>query len=256
MAGSGSVVLSTLEFDVLWEYERLPLKHVALDVPSPGKTHTERARLVAATFDALEQRGLATGERAVAELADWLNLLAYPQVSVDGWVWTDHKITALAAGAGGQGLLAVVDGSEVWLIPARDTALAEAAVSIAGDIPAGPGHSVSVPTDVLHAADVAARGDPLELSAALIGTGVSGADAKALATMLEKLVARGQFGVERAHRDQRRHRADRVVAFHDTPGGRYVYLAKPSSDGRMWSTITPADNARLAGFVTELLDEV
>ena len=35
MPDSGSVVLSTLEFDVLWELERLPVRHVALDVLSP-----------------------------------------------------------------------------------------------------------------------------------------------------------------------------------------------------------------------------
>ncbi len=52
MTGRGTVVLSTLEFDVLWERERLPRKHEALGVPSPGKTHTERATLVA---DAIER---------------------------------------------------------------------------------------------------------------------------------------------------------------------------------------------------------
>jgi hypothetical protein len=51
-------------------------------------------------------------------------------------------------------------------------------------------------------------------------------------------------------------RADRVVAFHDTPRGRYVHLAKPNADGRMWSTVTPADNRRLVTCVQELMAEV
>jgi hypothetical protein len=67
---------------------------------------------------------------------------------------------------------------------------------------------------------------------------------------------RGQFCVSRAQRDQRLVRAERVVAFHDTPRGRYVHLAKPSADGRVWSTVTPADNRRLIGCVQELMTEV
>ena len=93
MTGHGTVVLSTLEFDVLWERERLPRKHEALGVPSPGKTHTERAELVAEALDALKHRGLSDGERATPELADQLSLLAHPQVSIDSWVWTDHRPT-------------------------------------------------------------------------------------------------------------------------------------------------------------------
>jgi hypothetical protein len=256
VSGSGSVVLSTLEFDVLWESEKLPPRHVALDVISPGRTHAERARLVREAFAALEQRGLAKGNRAVPELADWLSLLAHPQVAIDSWVWTDHEIKSYAVAAGGEGLLAVVEPGEVWLIPARDTALAEAAVSVAGVLPAGRGFSVSVDTDVLLRADAGSRGAPQELAALLRADGVSTMDAKGLAAMLTGMGTRGQFGAERRQRDQQLRRADRVVAFHDTPEGRYAYLTRANNAGRTWSTVTPADNAMLAGFVRELLDEV
>ncbi len=256
MTGRGTVVLSTLEFDVLWERERLPRKHEALGVPSPGKTHTERARLVADALAGLRERGLSDGERAVPDLADQLSLLAHPQVCIDSWVWTDHRISSLAVLSGSTALLAAVDGPEVWLIPARDTALAEAAVSVAGDTAPGPGYSVSVPTDALLAADKEARGDRRELAAALMRKGVPGPDAKTLGAMVDGMGLRGQFGASRQRRDQRLARADRVVSFHDTDRGRYVYLAKPNNDGRMWSTITPADNQRLATCVRELLDEV
>jgi hypothetical protein len=256
LTGRGTVVLSTIEFDVLWERERLPRKHEALGVPSPGKTHTERATIVAGAMGALRDRGLADGDRATPELADQLSLLAHPQVSLDSWVWTDHRISALAVMSGNSALLAAIDGPEVWLIPARDTALAEAAVSVAGEVPAGPGHSVSVPTDALMAADKAANGDKRELAAALMRKGVAGSDAKTLAEMVAGMSLRGQFGANRLRRDQRMVRADRVVSFHDTGRGRYVYLAKPNNDGRMWSTITPADNELLATCLRELLDEI
>ncbi|HEU5474042.1 MAG TPA: ESX secretion-associated protein EspG [Actinophytocola sp.] len=256
MPESGSVVLSTLEFDVLWERERLPARHVALDVLSPGKTHSERARLVREALDELGRRGLAEGGRATPELADWLNLLAFPQLSIDSWVWTDHEIKSLAVSAGGVGLLAVVEPAEVWLIPARDTAVAEAAVSVAGVMPAGRGYSVSVDTDLLLAADGKARGRPQELAVILREHGVSTMDAKALAAMLSGMGVRGQFCVERRQRDQHMRRADRVVAFHDNPDGRYAYLTRPNNAGKTWSTITPADNAMLVGFVRELCEEV
>jgi len=253
---SGTIVLSKLEFDVLWEHEKLPAKHEALTVPSPGRTHTERRQLVAKAFADLEERGLADRERATPELLDRLNLLAYPQLAIDSWVWTDHRISSLAVVGGSAALLAAIDGAEVWLIPARETAIAEAAVSIAGDVVAGPGLSVSVPTDVLAAADAEARGNVREFSASLTRSGVSGSDAKTLADMVRDMNVRGQFCVNRVQRDQRMVRADRVVAFHDTPRGRYVHLAKPNADGRMWSTITPADNRRLANCVQELMTEV
>lgn len=250
-----SIVLSTLEFDVLWECERLPGRHVAIDVPSPGRTYAERDELVADALAGLAERGLASGKRVTPELADWLNLLASPQVSVDGWVWTDHEIKALAAASGGEALLAVVDRAQVWLIPTRETALAEAAVSFTGEMPAGPGRSVSLPTDVLREADSVAAGDPAKLSVELSRLGVSDVDANLLAGMVGGMTTRGQFGAERVRRNQRV-RADRVVAFHDTSGGRYVYLAKANPDGRSWSTVTPADNTLLARSVWELLDEL
>lgn len=256
MSESGSVVLSTLEFDVLWAAERLPARHVAIDVPSPGQTHTERARLVKDALDSLYQRGLARNGRAVPDLADWLNLLAYPQASIDSWVWTDHQISSLAAIGGGTGLLAVVEPAEVWLIPARDTAIADAAVSVAGVVPAGRGYSVSVATELLAAADARAHGSIPELVSALKESGIPASDANALGVMLNGMGTRGQFGAERRQRDQQTRRADRVVAFHDTPEGRYGYLARPNAGGQGWSTITPADNAMLAAWVRELLDEV
>jgi hypothetical protein len=252
----GTIVLSKLEFDVLWEAEKLPPKHEALTVPSPGATHTERRRLVVQAFADLERRGLAERERAVPDLVDQLNLLAHHQLSIDSWVWTDHRISSLAVVSGSNALLCAVDGPDVWLIPARETAIAEAAVSLAGDVVAGPGQSISVPTDVLTAADADARGDVREFAAALVNNGVPGSDAKTMADMVRDMNVRGQFGVTRMQRDQRMLRADRVVAFHDTPRGRYVHLAKPNNDGRMWSTITPADSRRLATCVQELMAEV
>jgi hypothetical protein len=114
---------------------------------------------------------------------------------------------------------------------------------------------VSVPLDVLREADEKAGGDAKALILQLENRDVALSEAHALSSMLTGMTVRGQFGAERVTRDQRVRRADRVVAFHDTDQGRYLYLVRPSPDGRVWATITPADNARLANCVWELLDE-
>jgi hypothetical protein len=250
-----SVVLSALEFDVVWEAQRFPRRHVVLDVPSPGVTRNQRAELVATAWAGLAERGLADRGRVDSELADRLALLAYPEQSVDGWIWTDREIKGLAAQSGRDALLGVVDRGEVWLIPARDTSFVEAAVSIAGECPAGRGLSTSVPLDVLRSADQAAGGDPKSLVVELTELDVPLGKAQIMSRMFTGMVGRGQFGVQRAGGRTMR-RADRVVAFHDTQRGRYLYLTQPSADGRVWATVTPADNRAVAAAVWELLGQV
>jgi hypothetical protein len=256
VTNTGSVVLSALEFDVIWEGERLPARHVALDVPSPGKTRAERAELVKQAWESLEEKGLANGGRAVADLADRVALLAHPQISVDVWVWAGRTVKAFAAQTGRRAQLAVIDEGKVWLIPARDSGLAESAVSVAGEMPAGFGRSVSLLNDVVTAADNESAGDTKKFITTLEGKGVSLTDAQSLTGMLAGITTRGQFGAEKRLRDQRIVRADRVVAFHDTADGRYLDLVRPSTDGRLWCTVTPADNQRLAACVWELLEEI
>lgn len=254
---TGTVVLSTLEFDVAWEGERLARRNVALDVPSPGITHTERAAFVEQAWRSLAERGLAAHRRLTPELADVFALLANPHLSIDLWIWVDRrKIKGLAAATGDEAVLAVVDGDEVWLIEARASALAEAAVSVAGEMPAGYGRSISLPNDVLRAASDEAGRDAEKLVLALERHGLPLHEAQELAGMCDGMSTRGQFGVERARHGGPPVRAGRVVAWHDTPSGRYLHQVRPSSDGRNWSTITPIDNARLAGCVWELVQEV
>ncbi|HVV09641.1 ESX secretion-associated protein EspG [Amycolatopsis sp.] len=251
-----SAVLSTLEFEMLWQDARLPPPHPALRVLSPGRTHTERRELVGRAWESLAARGLARGQRASGEVVDQLNLLANPKVSIDVWVWSDREIKGLAVSTGSQALLGVVDRDEVWLIPARDTSLPESAVSVAGELGAGVGRSVSLPHQVVRAADAEAKGEPKALVTALEDKGVELWQAQELAGMMVGGVARGQFGVERLGRDGAMRRAGRVIAFHDTDAGRYLVQLSNKGDGQDWLTVAPADNQLLATRVWELLDEV
>lgn len=253
---SAPTVLSTLEFDVLWEAERLGPRHVALSVPSPGTTHSERAELVEQAWQSLASRGLARRRRASGDLLDLLGLLANPERCVDAWVWSDHRITGLAASSGNHAILGVIDGDECWLIPARASSIAESAVSIAGEQPAGVGQSVTLPHAVLVDAATQAGSDAHALVTALQDRGVELFDAQELAGMLLGTTTKGQFGVERENGHGGRSRPPHVVAFHDTDAGRYLMQLEPSGDDVDWCTVTPTDNNLLAERVWELLAEV
>jgi hypothetical protein len=250
-----SLVLSAREFDVLWESFELPRRHVSLDVPSEGTTRSERQELVDAAWASLSERRLARNRRVSGEVADLLHLLARPQFGVDVWVWADREIRGRAVSLRGQAVLAVVDNGEVWLIPATDDALPEAAVSVAGELGPGIGQTVSIPYDVLRAADAAAKGDAKALVTALEDRGVALFQAQELSGMLLGQEARGQFGAERTSRDGVVHRAGRVVAFFDTDAGRYLFQVAEDREGREWATVTPADNALLATRIRELMAE-
>lgn len=255
MRGS-SLVLSTMEFEMLWDTERLPPLHPALRVPSPGATHTERRERVERAWASLGERGLARGRRAAGEVVDQLNLLAHPKVAIDVWFWSDREIKGLAVSTGSQALLCVVDGPEVWLIPARDSSLPESAVSVIGELRPGVGHSVSFPHDLVRAADADAKGDPKALVTALADRGVELSEAQELAGMMVGLTARGQFGAERLGRDGQMRRASRVIAFSDNDSGRYLVQLGTGADKRAWLTVAPADNKLLATRIWELLEEV
>ncbi|GAB3275984.1 ESX secretion-associated protein EspG [Parasphingorhabdus pacifica] len=254
-------VLSTLEFDVVCSAEKLTAhRHVVLDVPSPGATHSERAELEADVWSRLRTRQLAEAhrDRVDVDLGDLLALLDRPQRTIDARIWADRPIRALASANGGDGLLTIVDGDIVELTPIRASSLAEAAVSVAGHGPAGDGRQVSVPNDVLReAGDRAGPHDRQLFVDELRALGVTLDDAAVLARMADGMGMRGQFGAQSARaRGGTPERAGRVVAFHDNPSGRYLHAVRPSGDGRRWSTIAPADNPRIADYVRELLTEV
>lgn len=251
-------LLSAVEFDVVWRALDLGTPHIVLTVPSPGVTDADRARLVDETWHGLRGRGLAHGRRPGDDLADLLSVLAAPRRSIDVRVWADREIRALAAtgGSDSPGALAIIDGGRVSVSEARGGALPSFAVRVAGALRAGPGRSVSLAHEQLTRADARAGGDTLRLAGLLVDAGVSVEDAEAVRLMCEGMVVRGQFGAEYTPPGGRPGRARRVVAFHDTPRGRYVHLVRPTTDGRAWSTISPADNRRLEFCVNELFQEI
>ncbi|MFD0199550.1 MULTISPECIES: ESX secretion-associated protein EspG [Saccharothrix] len=239
------VTISALEFDVLWEHLRLETMPLVLKVPSPGKTHAERAELEQRVWTELDRRGLGRPVSLDPLLEDLLHLLNRPQQEVDGRLWLDgHSVRVLAAAKGQSGVLAVLSRDQLTLRPASAEGLPREALSMLPSLPAGPGHSVTLPSADLDAA-AATSNTPDDLQQALLSRGIRAEDARTLADMFRDAGNRGQFGAASRDKWGKRVRQDRVVSFFDTPQGRYIQLRQATPGQQPWSTVSPIDTRRL-----------
>ncbi|GAA0526512.1 ESX secretion-associated protein EspG [Saccharopolyspora subtropica] len=252
------VTLSALEFDVLIEHLRLETTPLVLKVPSPGRTHTERAELVERAWRSLASRDLGRPTGLDPELEAMLRLLARPTREVDGRMWLGRSVRVLAAADddAGSAVLVIKDGDALTMRSAAITGLPREALSALPPQPPGPGRSVSVRSSDLDAAAAEAGDNVEQLSGVLQRRGVRPDDAETLTGMVAGAAARGQFGAAARSRSGRRVRAGRVVGFFDTPHGRYAQLRRESPSGELWSTVAPVDARRLTAHVEELLAEV
>ncbi|NKE61921.1 ESX secretion-associated protein EspG [Lentzea sp. PSKA42] len=246
-------LLSTREFDVLWQTLRLGRIPYPLDVPSEGDTESERKALQDRTLAGLRERGLADDVR----LEDLMRLLDDHEVSVDAVAGLDRTVRALAASNGTQAVLAIIDGDHVGLAEIRPTGLAREIVRVLPDGEAGPGNSLSVRLETLQQAVAlqeaeqeddsedpwGAADDELDDRQALQKAGLSAQDARQMDELAAGRVAGGQFGVTHG-----RHRADVVINWFDTHQGRYLMVR---SDG--WLSLSPTDNDRIATRIDAVL---
>lgn len=256
------ITLTALEFDVLWEHLRLGALPLVVKVPSPGRTFEERADIETRVWAGLEARGLGRPVDVNPDIADLLAVLARPEREVDvrAHIGRDVRVLAAsssegAAGAEGAAVAELSEGS-VTLRSASASGLASAALAVLPPSAAGPGRSVTLRTEDFESAANRAGGTREGFEQALLAGGLRGDDATVLAEMIKDVAHMGNLGAAARDRLGRRHRAPRVVSFFDTEDGRYVQVRRPSDDGTLWTTISPADLRRLTHHVGELLDEV
>ncbi|MCR3746203.1 ESX secretion-associated protein EspG [Lentzea californiensis] len=248
------VVISTLEFDVLWDHLGLETMPLVLKVPSPGKTTEERRAIEDQVWLQLGARGLGGPRSLDPTLEDLLHVLNRPQQEIDARMWLhERSLRVLAAGKGQAGVLAVLDGTQLVLRPAEADGLPREALTALPTAPAGEGHSITLPSADLDAAATTAN-TPEELEEALRGT-LRADDAHTLAEMIRDASNRGQFGAAARDKWGKRVRPDRVVAFYDTPKGRYLQMRRAAEGQPPWSTITPVDYRRMHHHLVELLAE-
>ena len=249
------ITLSALEFDVLWGHLRLGDMPLVVKVPSPGKTHEERARLEARVWADLAARGLGRPVEVDPDIEDILGVLAKPAREVDARAYVGRNVRLLAAAIGDNAVVAQLSDDTVTLWRTSESGLPSAALSVLPPAPAGPGRSVTLPTAEFERAAKAAGRSHEGFANALQDIGLRHDDAEALVEMIKDVTHTGNFGAASRDRFGRRRRADRVVSFFDTEDGRYVQVRRPADDGTLWTTISPADNRKLNHHVTELLDE-
>jgi hypothetical protein len=254
-APGATIAVSRLEFDVLWESLALGEMPLVLKVPSPGRTHTERRRLVEDAWRAMENRGFARSAAEYERLADLVRLLARPQREIDGRLWFGRKvgsIRVLAAASSAEAVLATLTNDGLALREIAPSGLAREALSVLPPLPAGPGESITVPSRQLAAAaDNAAT--PTEFEAALRENGIRDRDAAILAAMMMRLRRHGQFGAATRDRWGHRTRATRVLSIFDTRTGRYLQTRSTAEpEAELWTTVSPADHRLLISQLDDL----
>ena len=256
------IVLSRLEFDLCWDHLRLGEHPTILSIPSHGATTDERRALLQDAWQSLTQKGLVDRGELDPDLAGRLDLLARPEREVDARLRLDDgpRIRALAAVRRRHAVLAVLTADGLALNDIDESALASSVVSLLPPHTTPKSRSISLPAADLDRAAAAAGESSTRMENALRDSGLPRPDAQKVSSVLGSVVRMGQFGA--AYREPQngvpgqRRRGPYAVSFYDTPEGRWQFTRRPSADGREWSTLAPADQARLVHSVSELLGRV
>ena len=247
----GRRVLSLVEFDVVWRALGLGAPPVVLQLPSPGRTHTERRRVEAEVWTALRERGLAEVAGPEPALDRSLRLLAAPSLRVEVRAWGALTVRAAMADGGDGGLLARRHDDAVVLEAC--TSISGAVVDLLRGGLAGPGQSASVPAAELDAA--LGRPSGAGIRADLVDRGVECEQAGLMARMLHGIDGRTQIAVLVPDRWGVLQRSGGLVEVLDAPRGRYLMSRARSVDGTSWTSVAPVDDRRLRQRLAELLEQ-
>ncbi|MFD2416063.1 ESX secretion-associated protein EspG [Amycolatopsis pigmentata] len=251
MPAVGGVVLSHLEFDLLWSDLDLGAPPYPLEIRSHGFTMAERDQLGGRVFESLDEAGLIDGDEVAAWVEDLLVLLSRPVLSVDALIIGQVPLRLVAVAGHRQAVLAVLDHTELALRPIRPAELTEVVADVIGDVGAGPGQPVTLAREAFSAAMNAFASDGHEgFTAALAREGVTGRAVRALSSIVDSpRTCSGQFAANGpAGRSP-------IVAWFDTEAGRYGVTVEAAGAGRL-VTVTPADKRWLAARLSALLDRV
>ncbi|HEY2764286.1 MAG TPA: ESX secretion-associated protein EspG [Pseudonocardiaceae bacterium] len=248
-----NIELSATEIEVCWEQLQLDEMPVVIDVPTCGRTDTERHQIVAGTLNGLRDRGLADEHSIDPDLADILVTLARFRWGVEAWLLLDRPVRALGTCRGQTGALAVLEGERMRLASCPPHSLLHEVIQLVRPT-AGPGRPVTVRAENLDAAARAADRNMPRLAEELTRRGERYDDAQALAQMCAQHNRLGQFGALVRDRLGQQTAGRRVVGLHATPDGWYSQLRR-ADHGGTFVTVTPASPAVVLSQLRELLDE-
>jgi hypothetical protein len=241
------IELSTLELDVVWRSQPFGELPLILDIPSPGATHAERAALEAQVWTELIERDLADDPgHATNTVVTALQVIARRRLSLHLRTFGPDARRALVAQRGRRTVLGVLDDQGFRLARVADTGLANTLLSLLPEVPAGPGRSVSAPIHGFERASQAASSTAA--IEALTEQGLDRTDARTLLDMTTGSIRTGQIAAEVRKRDGHIARSDHVIAFHDTPHGRYQAVVRDE-----YLTVAPATTTTLARAINTLV---
>ncbi|HEY0638412.1 MAG TPA: ESX secretion-associated protein EspG [Pseudonocardiaceae bacterium] len=243
--------LTAVEFDVVWRELGLGDPVYPIDVPSPGPTHQDRARLVGAVLEDLAERGVLDGGELPPALVRTLTSLAGAEVLIDGRVQLRDHLRVAATRAGDEAAMVMQLGDEVRVRAFDGARLSAALAELLPPVPPAPGHSMSLSYRALTEAlaELGRGGGLWEFEHSLRTSGVRGPDARRLAGLVGGEQASGaQFGVTLRGRGGV-HRAGTVSWFATPEGGGVLVQRQGDSD---WVSVVPGDAARLVVRLEEL----
>jgi hypothetical protein len=252
-----SWTLSTVDIDVLVELSVLPAPPYPLDVPSPGVTFDERRRHVAAVRADLADRGLVHGTEPVGDLGEALTLLATGELVVDGRFSTDRPFDLVGVVRGEQAALAMQTGDTVQLSHVHDHALIGMIVDLLPPARKLAGNSTCIPHEAFTRAltAIARSGDFVEFERILGQAGVRDPDVRLLTELVRADGAAAQFGVATRTPATDVYRERRVWTWYATDAGG-VLLGLDSRDSSAWTTLVPADPARVGQYLRNALHDM
>lgn len=255
-AAAGELWLSPVQFDGLWEILGLGERPAGLALPSPGRTVSERRRILTQVLEELRRRGLAARQprglphRWVVEL---LGTLARPRRTLELHV-TGGRV-ALAALAGDRATLAARHGEQVWAVSMTPGQVIPALIGMLGEVKPGLARPVSVAAEVFDAARGAAGRTPgwseWTVADELSSRGVARTEAFSLARSFAGVRMVAQFSTTGTVEGRERP-GPWAVGVHRGETGHFVSVRRPGEVGDSVS-VAPVDAPRLTCHLVDLL---
>jgi hypothetical protein len=250
-----SFTLSLAAVDTLWELLRVGARPFPFEIPYHGATMEERGRIRNTVLADLESRGLASRGKLEPEVVDCLSALASSEIALTAAALLDVnselQLTARAAANGRFAVLGVLQGQQLRVGEVPRDGMVRAIVGVIPNERPGPGQQVTVSS----AAQRPASDDEGGIMRSTRTTPAANQPRAVELIMRRPRLRVGHFTVEAKDR-RRRRLASPVLGWFDTDEGRYLNESQRGRDGADWVTYAPADNARLARRLGELMTSV
>jgi len=250
--------LSVAMADILGDRLRTDIRRYPLEIPYIGRTEDERAQVTQAGLRGMEADGLAYRGRPDADVEAAIQTLGRSTVAAAMVLSLDRGnqlIRARVAANGGTAILVLQHENMLHFKFIRPTGLVPALMNLVPNCPPLAARSVTFPrTDARQPQSRSDDDDGDSVLRAVMPRNTGGAmerqsAARMLALPRERAGSVLVFGYDRNGRE---HQAG-MLAWADTPEGRFMSAEKHGSDGVIWETHSPADNQRVGHHISGLL---